>query len=191
MSISAHTQQKNVQLSLSSSTHGTGDMNGISFSLQYAKKSPKNWVKFYGLGSTIHHRTIPLFYSIPGNNNVDGSIRSTTAGFQAAYGAGYSFFNRKISLVTSLAPLLRYQSSSYHDNVAIYYPLPTSSLPFPVAVYNHSSPQNTFAFGGMANVSLNYAVSKTWFVGASASFQTDTNGDAITQLGINVGLRVK
>lgn len=179
-------QNKQLQLSIGYSKHGTGDMRGYSFSVDYSKKMKKKFEWTVSIGSTIHDYIFPLVYEYPVGNTVDASIRSTTAGIQSSFSVGYCFLNSKTNkLKMSLGGLIRYQSSSYYDAVAVLYPALTS-LPYPVVVFQNTTPQKTVSIGAIANLSYNYKISPKLGIGTLAAFQFDSNGDNISQLSISL-----
>ncbi|MCY7421487.1 MAG: hypothetical protein LH478_07065 [Chitinophagaceae bacterium] len=179
-----------ISVAIGTSKHGTGDMAGIVFNTSYSKKFKKNLSWIVGIGGSIHDGQHPLYYTFNGNE-VDGSIRYTTAGLQLNAYLGYDLLkagNHQFQL--RLGPLLRYQSSSNTEGFGIYYPAPGSGLPFPVVEFNHRTPQRTYTAGGSAQAGYNYTISKmNLSIGLDAGLQTDTNGDTITQLSLSVGKR--
>lgn len=86
-------------------------------------------------------------------------------------------------------PLLRYQSSSYFDEINVLYPAATG-LPTPVIAIINNSPQKTFSLGGIGQLYYNYTIKNNVFVGLSAAMQIDTNGDLINRLAVSFGLRL-
>ncbi|MBY0476143.1 MAG: hypothetical protein K2Q24_00710 [Chitinophagaceae bacterium] len=141
------------------------------------------------MGSTIHDGNIPLLFEYPSGNAIDGSIRYTTAGFQTVFSFGYDFIKSdKNSLLFKIGVPLRYQSSSYYDNVIILYE-PITSLPFPVIIFNNRTPQKTLAIGLSPQIAYNFIISNKIVIGLSGSFQFDTNGDNISSLSFTIGHR--
>lgn len=179
-----------ISVAIGTSKHGTGDMPGLVFNTSYSKKFKKNLSWIVGIGGSIHDGQQPLYYTFNGNE-VDGSIRYTTAGLQLNAYLEYDLLkagNHQFQL--RLGPLLRYQSSSYYDALGIYYPASGSGFPFPLVEFNNSTPQRTFAAGGSAQAGYNYTISKmNLSPGISAGIQTDSNGDTITQLSLSLGKR--
>lgn len=178
-----------IQVTAGRSTHGTRDMRGIIFITEYTNYFKKSLFWTIALGGTIHDGSRPLFFNDAYGNAIDGSIRYTTAGVQATSHLGYSFIKTsRHELGIKVGALLRYQSSSYYDRVSISYPLATG-LPIPVITFDNTTPQRTYAFGGSAQILYNYSINKAISLGIQAGFQTDTNGDTITQAAFTIGKR--
>lgn len=169
------------------SNHETGDMRGVIFTTEYIHYFKKHLSWTVALGGTIHDGSIPLFFNNQNGNSVDGSIRYTTAGMQTTSHFGYSFIRTsRHELEIKAGALLRYQSSSYYDQVSISYPLATG-LPMPVISFENKTPQRTYAFGGSSQIVYNYTINQGISFGIQAGFQTDTNGDTITQAAVTIG----
>lgn len=186
-------QNKNVlneqQLSISAglSIHGTGDMRGLIFNTEYSKNVRKRLSWIAGIGGTIHDGVLSNYFKDRNGDEVDGSIRYTTAGFQIKNELGYNLLKTvKDQLQIRAGAVLRYQTSSYYDYIEISYPLLTG-LPVPVIIINNTTPQRTFAVGGSAELFYNYSITPKILIGVLAGLQTDTNGDTITQLSVSVG----
>ncbi len=185
--VAGFSQNKQIKLLAGRSFNGTGDINGFGFSVGYEKyfKKKVNWSA--SIGSTIHDGQFPILYEYPEGNRVDGSIRYTTAGFQGIYALGYNFLKSNTNEFTiELGALLRYQSTSYYDNVVVLYPALTN-LPYPVVLFRNRAPQKTFAVGAAPQISYNYSLSKKIRIGIAVSYQFDTNGDNIAQISLLVG----
>lgn len=179
--------QKQVQIFGGKSFHGTGDMKGISFNTEYQQYFKKKISWSLGLGGTIHDGSFPVFFTDPSGNNIDGSIRYVTAGVQVFSHLGYSILKtNEHQFQIRFGGLIRYQSSSYYDDVTVLYPIATG-LPVPVNIFQNSTPQKTFAFGGSGQILYNYTLKGNIVVGILTGIQTDTNGDTITQLSIIIG----
>jgi hypothetical protein len=180
---------RHIQVSGGTSFNGTGDIRGISFNSGYSKYFKKKACLIGEIGGTLHDGEWPLFFTAPNGEIIDGSIRYTTGGIQASAGIGYSAVRTSEHEVQlRLSSLLRYQSSSYYDDVSILYPAATG-LTFPVIVFNNKTPQRTFAVGGIGAVAYNYTIKNKITIGLLAGLQTDTNGDTITQLLFSIGRR--
>ena len=179
---------RKIELLIGRSIHGTGDMRGLSYATEYLQRFKKRFSWSVGIGGTLHDGSSPLFYTDPssGRSN-DGSVRYTTAGVQITGNFGYSFIRTiKHDLIFRLGPLLRYQTSSYPDAYTIYYP-PATRLPQPVVVFENTTPQRTFAFGGLAQFQYTYALNGKLVLGLLGGLQTDTNGDTIAQTALTIG----
>lgn len=171
------------------STHGTGDLRGLIFISEYSKYFTKKLSWTAALGGTIHDGSLPLFFNDPGSQSIDGSIRYTTAGVQTAGYLGYSFIRtNRHEVQVRAGALLRYQSSSYYNEVSVLYPLATG-LAIPVNYFVNTTPQRTFAFGGSSELLYSYTFKKEISLGVLAGLQTDTNGDTITQTALTIGKR--
>jgi hypothetical protein len=182
-------KERNISFSAGRSKHGTGDIRGLIFNTEYSRnlKQKLSWI--VGVGGTIHDGVIPNFFTSPNGTEIDGSIRYTTAGVQATNQIGYSFINtNENQLELKAGALLRYQSSSFYDDVTIYYPAATG-LPIPVILFVNQTPQKSFAVGGCAQIFYTYSITPKIIIGALAGLQTDTNGDTITQLSLSIGRR--
>lgn len=179
--------QKQIQVFAGKSFHGTGDMKGISFNSEYQQYFKKRLSWSLGLGGTIHDGSFPVFFNDPSGNETDGSIRYTTAGVQVFSHVGYSILKTNEHMFQiRFGGLIRYQSSSYYDDVTVLYPIATG-LPVPVNIFKNTTPQKTFAFGGSGQILYNYSLKNNITAGILAGIQTDTNGDAITQLSFIIG----
>jgi hypothetical protein len=164
-------------------------MRGINFATKYEETFKKRLSWTVGIGGTIHDGVYPLIFNDPPGNSVDGSIRYTPVGVQVSGNIGYSIIkSNNHDFKFGLGALLRYQSSSYFDNLGILYPAGTG-LPFPVVIFQNFTAQKTLAVGGSGQFQYNYMLSKKLTVGIVTGLQIDTNGDTITQLGLAVGRR--
>jgi hypothetical protein len=102
---------------------------------------------------------------------------------------GYNFLNStKSDLLFRIGAVLRYQSSSYWDEVNVLYE-PLTGLPFPVVVFRNSSPQRTVAIGGTTQIKYSFTTKQNITLGMLAGFQFDTNGDNISHLSLTIGKR--
>jgi hypothetical protein len=181
---------RQLNFSIGRSKHGTGDMRGLIFNTEYAKSFKKRLSLIMGVGGTIHDGVRPLYFTAPDGKEIDGSVRYTTAGLQAKTQIGYSLLKtNKQELQIRPGAVLRYQTSSYYDDVTFLYPGAGIGIPFPVVVFNNKTPQRTFAVGGNAEIFYNYSITPKILIGVLAGLQTDTNGDTITQLSLSVGRR--
>ena len=181
------TPKKQIELIAGRSVHGSGDSRGLNFSVEYSKhfKKKLNWSA--SIGGTIHDGVFPVFYEYPTGVQNDGSIKYTTAGLQVLTHLGYNFFkSAKNELLFKLGSVLRYQSSSYWDVVTVLYP-PLTGLPYPVVVFENSTPQRTFAVGGTTQIKYSYTIKQKISLGILAGFQFDTNGDNISHLSLTIG----
>ena len=175
-------------LSAGRSRHGSGDINGFIFTTEYSRYIKKSFSLGVSISGTIHDGSSPLFFTGSGRS-IDGSIRYTVAGFQLSPTVGYSFVKTpRHEILARLGGLLRYQSSSLPDDFIIYYPAFTG-LPFPVIVFNHTTPLRTFTIGATGQLFYYFNVTEKIFAGVIAGFQFDSGGDNISQVGICTGIR--
>ena len=181
--------KKQIQLIAGRSVHGTGDMVGLTFHTEYAEYFKKRFCWTIGLGGTIHDGSFPVFFNDPSGNQIDGSIRYTTAGVQTTSFLGYDLITTsEHEFQIRLGALLRYQSSSISDEMSVYYPLATG-LPIPVNAFVNHTPQKTFALGGSTQILYNYTINQKVSIGFLTGFQIDTNGDTISQISLTIGKR--
>jgi hypothetical protein len=181
--------KRQIELIGGRSVHGSGDTRGLNFSVEYSKyfKKRLNWSA--SIGGTIHDGVFPVLYEYPTGVQNDGSIRYTTAGLQVLTHLGYNFIkSRKNELLFRLGSVLRYQSSSYWDVVTVLYP-PLTGLPYPVVVFENSTPQRTIAIGGTTQLKYSYTTKRNISIGILGGFQFDTNGDNISHLSLTIGKR--
>lgn len=189
LSIHIFCQEKKIELQAGRSFNGTGDIRGVGLSLEYSKTIKKKFDWTVSIGSNIHDGSFPILFEYTSGNMVDGSVRYTTAGMQAAYSLGYSFIKTGGSdLRLKIGGLLRFQSTSYYDDVTVLYPTLTG-LSYPVIVFRNSNPQRTVSAGLITQFGYKVNVNKKICVGVVGSFQFDTNGDNISQLMLSLGRR--
>jgi hypothetical protein len=187
VNIVAGQESKQLQLVLGRSLNGTGDIRGYGFSVEYSKIFKKKFDWTATIGTNFHDGSFPIFFEYPIGNPIDGSVRYTTAGIQTAYLIGYNFLKPTTSsLKLKIGGLLRYQSTSYYDDVTVIYPVLTG-LPYPVIVFRNSNPQKTMSAGLITNISYSYKINKKINIGIVGSYQFDTNGDNISQVSISIG----
>jgi hypothetical protein len=172
---------KSFQFDAGVSKNGSGDIGGYVINSEFNNYFKKKWSYSLGLGATIHDGE---------NSASDGSkivsLFYTIAGFQLAGKMGYSLVrNLKNDFGMRLGPLLRFQSSS---TSSIGYGHIEGSPNPGIQLYNDDS-QETFAVGGVLQLYYNYSINDKMFIGVSGCFQTDTNGDAISQLLLSCGMK--
>ncbi|MFN4313920.1 MAG: hypothetical protein ACK4E0_06495 [Chitinophagaceae bacterium] len=183
--------KESVELNAGISEHGSGDYGGFMLNTEYRRYYRERIFFAMGIGASWHDGAYGIKYIGPSGQTVDGSVREVTAGYQLSAKIGYDFIqNDQHSFGLMLGPLLRYQTSTLADGVSIYYPVGGSSYPFPVVAFDHRSPQRTTSFGGILQLSFRHKLNSRIFIGATAGFQTDTNGDAITQGCALLGVRI-
>jgi hypothetical protein len=200
MSFVSHAQQqsspgsfkaraRSIQLVGGYTKHGSGDMKGIVFGMEYLKYVKQRTSLCFSMRGTINGDKTTILFTDPFINKVqDASVRSTTAGVQLAVVPGIDLVQKqKHRIRFSLGPLARYQSASNgSDGFSIITPNVTA-YPRVLIEYDNRSPQHTYAFGGIAQVQYDLMISSKMHAGLFAAFQTDTNGDAIVHMGVAVG----
>jgi hypothetical protein len=178
-----------IQVIAGRSSHSTGDIQGISVATEYENYFRKHFSWTIALGGTIHDGFEPLYYEDSRGRPIDGSFRYTTAGLQISSHFGYNFIRTtKHEFQFRAGGLLRYQSSSYFDDLQINYPIGTG-YPVPIIIIENKTPQKTYAAGGSCQLLYNYTFNNNLSVGLLGGFQLDTNGDNISQLSLTIGKR--
>jgi hypothetical protein len=181
--------KKQIELIIGRSVQGTGDSRGLIFAVEYSKyfKKKLNWSA--SIGATINDGILAIFYEYPSGVQNDGSIRYTTAGVQAMTHLGYDFLSStKSDLLFKIGTVIRYQSSSYWDDVAVLLQ-PMTGLPYPVVVFRNSTPQRTVAIGSTTQIKYSFTTKHKISFGMLTGFQVDTNADTITHLSLTIGKR--
>ena len=183
--------RESISIDFGYSKHGTGDMPGFLLNTEYRNYFKKRLFYAIGLGASWHDGLAEaLFFTAPSGRLTDASIRNLTAGFQLSAKAGLDFLQAdRHSLALMLGPLLRYQSTTVPDIILTLYP-PYNGLSFPVSSLAHYEKQRTVSLGGVVQLSYRYAFSAKIAGGINSGFQTDTNGDAILQLGGSLAIRL-
>ena len=170
------------------SFHGSGDMRGLLFSVEYGKYVRKRWELSGGFSSTIHSNETLLLLNYPNAETIDASYRSTTAGLQFNTILSFAPVRTKHHEVkVGGGGILRYQSDSYSSN-GIYFP-PANNFPEPFFTFRNNSKQNTFNAGYNVQVGYTYTFKNNILLGIKAGFQNDTNADVLTNYGIQLGKR--
>ncbi|MGB4771609.1 MAG: hypothetical protein WBP58_09125 [Chitinophagaceae bacterium] len=191
----AQTSSKNhpeyFQLATGISKHGTGDMNGYAISVDYKRYLRPRTSISIGLTTTIHDGVFQILYTDPNNNPLDGSYRYGTSGIQLNARMGYSMIRAKHhTLDVQLGALLRYQTSSYYDDLTTLYP-PATGLPIPVFFQVNRSNQRTVSFGSIGAIQYQYQFVSGDHIGIHGSLQTDTQGDVISMVSLLIGYRLR
>ncbi len=183
---------KAIQVAGGYSHHGSGDMKGVVFGVEYRQYISNRFSLNYGLRGTINSgkETIIVNNLITGDRT-DASVRFTTAGVQAGINGGLSIVrNIKHELIVSLGGFGRYQSASNGDDgYSIYCPQQTGQ-PTILIGYDNRTPQEIFTIGGIFQVQYSFTFRNKIFIGLVPAFQTDTNGDVILQAALTVGRRL-
>lgn len=181
---------KSIQVDAGTGMHGSGDLAGLSLNTSYTHYFRKKVSYTIEIGTSIHYGSSALYFTDNSGKNVDGSVRFTTAGIQLAGKIGLSVFrNKKNDLGLRLGPLVRYQSSSTPDSISIRFPAAGTGFNVPVTIIGNENPQNTLALGGALQLFYNYSISNKIYIGPSAGFQIDSNGDTISNLSLACGVK--
>lgn len=182
---------KFVSISGGRSTHGTGDMAGVSQRITYGQYFRKKLFWFSAIGADIHDGKFLSTTTQEDGSVLDHSFRYTSGAIQITGGAGWSFLRtRKSDLGVKVSGVLRYQSSSYFDQLAIIFD-PQKIGPYPATFILNTSPQRTYAVGVGPEAFYQQTIFKSIFAGLSAGFQVDTNGDVLTNISLSIGKRIK
>lgn len=184
--------KRSLRFNIGESTHGTGDLKGISFGGAYTHYLKKKTSIEYHFKGTIHDGQDNYAFTRNGTTYTS-NIRENTAGFQVGSLFRYSLIRTKQhEFITAVGVIGRYQSSSLGDNgYGVAYPaglgLPNDPRIF--FVFDNTFPQRLYTIGYMAELSYNYTFNHNWLIGVNAAFQNDNNADAITHLGFMIGKR--
>lgn len=181
---------KSIQVDMGTGLHGSGDLAGLTLNTSYTHYFRKIVSYTVEIGTSIHYGSSTLYYTDNFGKNIDGSIRFTTAGIQLAGKIGLSIFrNKKNDLGLRLGPLVRYQSSSIPDSITTLFPAAGTGFDVPITFISNENPQNTLALGGAFQLFYNYSISNKIYIGPSAGFQIDTNGDTISNISLACGVK--
>ena len=181
---------KSLQIEMGTGLHGSGDLAGLTLNTSYTHYFRKKVSYTVEVGTSIHYGSSALYYTDKSGKNIDGSYRFTTAGIQLAGKIGLSVFrNKKNDLGLRLGPLVRYQSSSVPDEITTVFPAAGTGFDVPISFVSNESPQNTLSIGGVFQLFYNYSISNKIYIGPSAGFQIDSNGDTITNISLACGMK--
>ena len=167
---------------------GTGDTKGLTSGFEIQKNNYERKIKFGVLFLyTLNDGSASYPYEYPAGNNQNLEIRYTIAGIQISPTIGILPFKNK-NILFQINPLLRYQSSSYWDDLTILYPTITG-LNYPVAYINNQKKLRTISFGVMPKISLYKNITEKLSLGVFSSFQFDSEADNIFNFGISIGTK--
>ena len=172
--------------------HGSGDMRGVVFGVEYINYLKPKFSLVYNLrGSINSSKHTIIVNNIDWGTSHDASIRFTTAGVQLGVNGRLSAVrSSRHELALSLGAFGRYQSASNgSDGYSLYNPN-TTGVPTILVGYQNNTPQETLALGGLLQLEYNYTFRNKVYLGLLPAFQTDTNGDALPQLSLTVGKRL-
>lgn len=180
--------QLNRQLTvdMNRSFHGSGDMEGLGFAVEYGLFFSHHLEFTTGLSANLHHTFRPVWLT-HFNPPIDASFRMVTGGLQWQGQVQFAPLrtpNQEAKI--GVGPVVRYQSSSYPNAYGSYQ---LNNFPEPVFTFRHYEPQNLVTAGYQVSLSYAYTFARGFLLGAKASFQNDTNSDVITQYGLRVGKR--
>ena len=183
-------QQKSISVSAGICLNGTGDSKGLIYSTEFTKYIKKsNYFWSTSFGGTIHGGSFPILYEYPTGVQNDGSVNYTIAGFQTSFFIGKNFLRKSSNeLIFKIGSVIRYQSSSYWDVLNVLYQ-PITGLPFPVVVFENSTPRKTVAIGGSSQIGYTFIVANNFTLGVIGGFQFDTQGDNLSYLTVKFGKR--
>jgi len=196
LSITAHVfSQSNppkgrLQLGVGYSTHGTGDMDGISFFTEYGKYTGKRLEYGLNIKSTIHWDEYNVLMSRPDGTVRDASFRYSSAGLQTGPFIGYHLLQAKHhQFMIQLGAFGRFQHATYPSMYNFYFDY-TTNPPRPVFEFWNDEKQNTFTGGYSVDFSYDFITSKKLMLGVKVGMQNDTNGDVITQVCFTIGKKI-
>ena len=180
--------QQQISLDLNRSFHGTGDMRGLGFAVEYGSFLTKRLELAGGVAANVHHDAYTLLIA-PLGRTVDASYRMVTGGLQLAGQANFTPLRTPAhELKIGAGPVFRYQSSSASGGYSLTNP-PATSYPEPFFTFRQVEDQNIFTVGYQGSLVYSFTLPNRIFIGARASFQNDTNADVITQYGLRIGKR--
>lgn len=176
--------QKTIELRLGQNFNGSGDTRGSVFGVEINKQKKGKKIVGVNITSTINDGSFDIRYVQPNGNVYKGYARYTTAGLQAGPQIGYNILKQtnKNQLYFIMGAFVRYQSSSYWEKITVVYPA-LSNLLLPVTFVEHYSPQRSYALGLCPQIKYNINLKNNYKMGFFTSFQADTQGDNIFQLG--------
>lgn len=182
------TKKSNLEAHFNWARHGTGDINGFLYGVNYQQNFGKKIYWVVGFEGTFHDdpQGVPLSFEYQGKT-FNSDIRYVIAGMQLIGGVKYNLIQSdKHSVGVSIFTLLRYQADSINDVIVTSYPANTN-LPIPVRILINEEPSRTFAVGGIIRLHYSYTFGKNFYAGIQAGFQADTNEDNIIQAGLKFG----
>ncbi|MCC6724222.1 MAG: hypothetical protein IT258_06890 [Saprospiraceae bacterium] len=198
---SAFAQTKDaLQLTVSRSSHGTGDLLGYSFDLSLDHPISRRFDWTNGLTTTIHSGKddgVVFTFMLPNqppvviSPNPRNYLHYTTTGVQIT-----SVLNLNIlalprhKLRIGAGPIIRYESSSYPRSWSYTVNADNTSNPDevrPIYTFDYPSKTDQLNVGFTFGLSYYAAITKKFQLGIKAFFQDDMDGAAITHLGLSVG----
>lgn len=181
---------ESIQIDIGAGMHGSGDIGGFTFNTSYTNYFRKKISYTLEVGTSIHYGKDYLLFANGPGKTFEESYRYTTAGIQLVGKIGLSIFrNKKNDFGLRLGPLVRFQSSSIPDSITTLFPAAGTGFDMPVSIFEFENPQNTLAIGGVFQLFYNYCFSNKIYIGPSAGFQSDSNGDTITNISLACGMK--
>ena len=178
--------QQQISVDLNRSFHGTGDMKGLGFAVDYGTYISKRVELAAGLSANVHHDAYTLMESQVGAP-ADASYRMVTGGLQLNGLLSYApLHTNRHEFKLGAGPVLRYQSSNASGAYGIVW---GNAYPEPTFYFRQYEDQNMVTAGYQVALSYSYTFPNQFLIGAKASFQNDTNADVITQYGLRIGKR--
>jgi hypothetical protein len=168
-----------VQISGGYSTHGTGDLLGFAVDFSYEHSLSNRFDLTNGITTTVH-------------NDNSSPLPGLTVGVQLT-----SIFNTNLNLVSKspkkirigAGAVLRYESTSLPVSYSTF--TDPNISPDPIVIISNPNKLNTVAIGYNFGLSFLSQVSHKHQLGIRMSFQSDTNGSAITQVNLIFGRFVR
>lgn len=178
--------KKQISLDLNRSFHGTGDLRGLGFAVEYGHYFSKRFEITGGVATNVHHDVYPLLLNQSGQI-IDASYRMVTGGLQLNGQANIApLHTSRHEVKLGIGPVVRYQSSSASGGYDV---ISATNYPEPVFTFRQYEKQNMVTLGYLTTVSYSFTFPGQILIGAKASFQNDTNADVITQYGLRIGKR--
>lgn len=170
--------------------HGSGDLYGYQYGVQYHKDFGKKWGWTIELGGSLHDRSDDvLTFDDEEGNTYDATLHFVIGGLQTGFGMTYAPIkteNHRFGL--TVMPVLRYQATSISDFIATFDPGFTN-LPWPVRSLIRFEPARTLSLGAAFRAQYSYRFGNDFLLGLGISFQTDTNEDTILSGILTLGKR--
>ncbi len=183
-------QKQSINILFGYGVHGTGDLRGYQYGVNYSRDFSKKWAWVAEVGGSLHDGPdTELIYEDLLGNEVDGTIHFVNGGLQAGFGIDFALIkteNHRLGI--TVLPIARYQATSIMDFMGTFFS-GGDELPFPVRILTRVEPARTFSVGASLRLGYRYSFSNDLMLGIGASFQTDTNGDAILGSLLSLGKR--
>lgn len=187
--ITEEPQGNSVQFYFGRGIHGSGDISGFAYGLNYERDFHKRW--FWNLSfdsSLFDDQATPFIFEDQNGTIINSTQHRVISGFQLTLGTGYRFINNERHRL-SLNPgvVLRYQASSLNDIETTLFPIITG-FPIPIRVIENFQNNRTVAVGGVLRVNYDYLIKSKYLIGIQGGWQVDSNEDTIAHTAIRFGL---